>query len=426
MKTMTKGFSVHTPVTAGVQYKTLRGMIMSPRRWTHYAMAALLAAAPAAAQKPAAVEIGGFGQWTFFDENAGRVNATPENGLGYGGRLGVFLTRNWQVEADGYYSPQSRELTEEFCCLGLFPDDVNASAFALRLNYNVPLGVAARSHLILGGGAVRTKYAFEGGNGDAGSTSSYGASGLAGLRVRLAGPVALRLDGVVDYMPSHEPDANLNTHLRAGLSLLLGGAAPALSMAIPAPTPAPVPPRPAPAPAPAPPVPVENAVTVCVIDPSQPYGIRMQDALYRVQQGDTVVMQSGERVALSQVAGNALVVRDAAWFTRGQPIDMMVGRDRTQYLAYQTARSIDPARLAYLGTIDGYPVYADRDRVASVNSALRDARTANANHDLGTILAARHDLHAAVEALPLLYLPMQRTNCIFQPMQMLQQVIKGR
>ena len=36
-------------------------------------MAAILVAAPAAAQKPAAVEIGGFGQWTRFDENAGRL-----------------------------------------------------------------------------------------------------------------------------------------------------------------------------------------------------------------------------------------------------------------------------------------------------------------------------------------------------------------
>jgi hypothetical protein len=118
-------------------------------------MAALLLAGPVAAQQPPRVEVGGFAQWTWFDENAGAPNAVPENGLGYGGRLGVFLTPRWQIEGDGYYSPQDRKQTEEFCCLGLFPTQVTASAFALRLNYNVPLG-GGRSQLIFGGGATRT------------------------------------------------------------------------------------------------------------------------------------------------------------------------------------------------------------------------------------------------------------------------------
>lgn len=403
---------------------------MSTRRWTLLSVAALLVAAPAAAQKPAAVEIGGFGQWTRFDENAGRVNGTPEDGFGYGGRFGVFLSRNWQVEADGYYSPQDRKLTEEFCCLGMFPDDVNASAFALRLNYNVPLGAAGRSHLIIGGGAVRTSYAFEGGNAADSSISSYGVSGLAGLRMGLVGPVAVRVDGVVDYMPGHEPAANMNLHLRAGLSLLLGGSARAVAVALPAPRQAPPPPAaPTPAreaaPGPPPPPPAENAITVCVIDPSQPSGIRMQSAFYRVQQRDTVVMQGGNRVALSQAAGNARVARDASWFRQGEPLDLMIGTRATRYLAYQTARPMDADRMAYLGTIDGYPIYAERDRTRNIMEGINAARAANPNADLATILAARRDLRDAVEALPLLYVPLQRTDCIFQPMQIMSPVIKG-
>lgn len=386
--------------------------------------AALLLAAPVAGQKPAAVEIGGFGQWTRFDENAGRANATPEDGLGYGGRLGVFVYRNWQVEADGYYSPQDRELTEQFCCLGLFPDEVNASALALRLNYNVPLGAGRRSHFILGAGPVRTNYAFEGATSPDSSTSSYGASGLAGLRMRVAGPLALRVDGVVDYMPNHEPDANMNLHLRAGLSLLLGGAARPAPAALA--SPAPAPPRMAAAPAPAPPpAPVENAVTVCVIDATQPSGIRMQSAFHRIQQRDTVVMHDGTRVPLSQVAGNAMVAHDAAWFANGEPIELVIGTERTQYLAYQAARPMNPDRLAYLGTIGGYLAFADRDRVTNVMNALNEARAARPNHDLGSILAANRELRDAVETLPVLYVPMHRTNCIFQPMQMMQQVIKA-
>ncbi|HWK90393.1 MAG TPA: hypothetical protein VNP72_10365, partial [Longimicrobium sp.] len=89
------------------------------------AMAALAAilAGPAAAQAPGApragtLEIGAFGQWTRFDENAGRLNAVPEDGFGYGGRLGVFLTPRLQLEADAYHSPQDRDLGEAFCCTG--------------------------------------------------------------------------------------------------------------------------------------------------------------------------------------------------------------------------------------------------------------------------------------------------------------------
>jgi hypothetical protein len=381
-------------------------------------MAALLVAAPAAAQKPAAVEIGGFGQWTHFDENAGRPNARPEDGLGYGGRLGVFLTRNWQVEADGYYSPQVRKLTEEFCCLGLFPAEVNVSAFALRLNYNVPLGASERSHLIFGGGAVRTKYAFAGSSAPDSSTASFGASGLAGLRIGLVSVLALRVDGVVDYMPQHEPDANMNLHLRAGLSLLLGGGTPAPAALQIAPPP---PPRAVPPPAPAPPAPpVENAITVCVIDPTQPSGIRMQSALYRVQQRDTVVMQNGNRVPLSQVAGSAMIVRDAGWFARGEPLELRIGTQVTRYMAYQSARPMDASRMVYLGTISGYPAYAERDRAGAFIDALNSARAADPNRDLGVILAERRDLRDAVDALPLLYVPMQRTDCVFQPMQLMQ------
>jgi hypothetical protein len=385
-------------------------------------MAALLLAGPVAAQQPARLEVGGFGQWTRFDENAGAPNAVPENGLGYGGRLGVFLTPNWQIEGDGYYSPQDRKQNEEFCCLGLFPTEVDASAFALRMNYNVPLG--ARSQLILGAGAVRTKYASAGGNAPGGSVDSYGASGLGGLRMGLMRHLALRLDGVVDYMPSHEPAANVNLHARAGLSLLLGG-----SERVAAVTSAPPPPQPAPVttalPAPPPP-PVENAIAVCVIDPAQPFGIRMQNALYRVEQGDTVVMQNGDRVPLSQVAGNAMVVGDAGWYLRGEQLSMTVGSQTVRYLAYPSATQIDPNRIAYIGDINGYPVYADRDAISDFSSALNTARAAHPNRDLGAILAERRDLRDALEDVAILYVPLQRTDCIFQPMQLMDPVIKGR
>ena len=177
---------------------------------------------------PGTVEVGGFAQWSFFDENAGiSGRAYPEDGLGYGGRVGVFLSDpRFQVEGDGYYSPQDNDADPIPAGVAT---DVNASAFALRMNYNFPLGnlMGRQSQFIIGGGVVRTNYNFGGQGVRAPAyTYNYGASGLAGLRLGVANRTAIRIDGVVDYMPTHEPDANMNMHVRGGLSFLFGGARP--------------------------------------------------------------------------------------------------------------------------------------------------------------------------------------------------------
>ncbi len=183
---------------------------------------------------PGTVEAGGFVQWSHFDDNAGVVGAIPKNGIGYGGRLGVFLSDpRWEIEGDGYYSPQSnRATTGGGFSTAARPTDVNAHAFATRLNYNFPLGnlMGRQSQFIIGAGGTRTSYKFKGGTGAGniadGYTYNFGASGLAGLRLGVANRTAVRIDGVVDYMPNHKPSANLNFHVRGGLSFLFGGARP--------------------------------------------------------------------------------------------------------------------------------------------------------------------------------------------------------
>ena len=174
---------------------------------------------------PGMVELGGFVQWTFFDDNAGRDNfGIAEDGLGYGGRVGVFLSDpRWELEGDGYYAPESNELA----ALPGRPSDVNAHAFAMRLNYNFPFGLMGRqSQFILGAGGTRTSYKFDGGPVTDDYTYNFGVSGLAGVRLAVANRTALRFDGVIDYMPNHTASANMNIHLRGGLSFLLGGARP--------------------------------------------------------------------------------------------------------------------------------------------------------------------------------------------------------
>lgn len=395
---------------------------MSPRTWTICTMATLLLAGPAAAQQPGTFEIGGFAQWTWFDENAGAPNAVPENGLGYGGRLGVFLTPSWQIEGDGYYSPQDRKQTEEFCCLGLFPTQVTASAFALRLNYNVPMGMMGGStHLIVGGGAVRTNYSFEGGNAPDSSTANFGASGLAGLRIGIMNRVALRFDGVADYMPGKEPEANLNLHARAGLSLLLGGSKRAI---VPAPLPPPPPPPPARTPPP-PPAPREDAITVCVIDPSATGGIRMQSATYRHAQRDTVVMVNGTATPLRSTVGDVMVARNAGWYMRGEPLEVTVNRETLRYMPYGTGTVIEPNRIVYVGNVNGYPIYADRDEIADVVTAINSFRAGRTDIELGTILAANPNARNTVQSAAYLYVPLDPYGCTFQPLAAQEDIRKG-
>ncbi len=68
----------------------------------------------------------------------------------------------WEIEGDGYYSPHDNDA--EPCCSTNQVTDVNAHAFAMRLNYNFPIRLLGRqSQFILGAGGVRTSYKFKGG-----------------------------------------------------------------------------------------------------------------------------------------------------------------------------------------------------------------------------------------------------------------------
>lgn len=302
----------------------------------------------AAAQSPSAgtIEIGAFGQWTKFDENAGRPNVVPEDGFGYGGRLGFFLTRSFQLEADGWYSPQDRDADETFCCTGAQPTEVNASGLALRLNYNVPL--ASVMQLIIGAGGTRTNYAFAGGNAANADSSitSWGYSGLAGLRVALAGPLALRVDGVADYMPNHEPEGNLNLHARAGVSLLLGGARPA-----PLPV-APPPPPPPPAPTPPPPAPPAMATTinVCVVENGMPQNVQAQ---YASATGDTTV--AGRPFGQAYPATAPSYAASAPWYVQGEAITSG-GR---RYVKFGVPRVLGVNEVARTGEYQGVLLFAE-------------------------------------------------------------------
>ncbi|HEY0035291.1 MAG TPA: outer membrane beta-barrel protein [Longimicrobium sp.] len=319
------------------------------------AVLALLYSAPAGAQsagspRPGTVEAGGFAQWTWFDANAGRLNVVPEDGLGYGGRLGIFVLPRVQLEGDGYFSPQDRDLDESFCCTGAQPTGVDASAFALRLNYNFPFAtlLGQQSQLVFGAGAVRTRYAFTGGTAPDSSVSSFGASGLAGLRIGIVDHVALRLDGVVDYMPDHEPSANTNLHARAGVSFLFGGARPAMAEVAPLPPLVAAPPLPVQPDAPV--MPASTTIMVCVIDGGMPRNVEAQ---YNPSTGDTTV--AGQPFGQAHAATAPAYAAGAPWYVQGEPILVLNRR----YVKFGLPRILGVGEVTRVAEYQGTPLFAE-------------------------------------------------------------------
>ena len=209
-----------------------------PRLLTAVVIGAVLAA-PIGAQRSGTVELGGFGQYTFVDD-AWHV----KNGFGGGGRLGVFLTPRWELEATAAFSSFDNEAPRA-------SGSSSNQTYSGQINYNVPFGMGGRTHqflLELGAGAQRFA-----------SHSDFSVPMGAGLRFSLSDVVALRFDGIVQYVENPtaatfgfppvvgvNPQAarSTNVELRAGLSFLLGNRKPAPPPPPPQPQPRPTPPPP--------------------------------------------------------------------------------------------------------------------------------------------------------------------------------------
>jgi peptidoglycan-associated lipoprotein len=179
-------------------------------------------AAELAAQSPGNVEIGGFGQFTRTD-----AAWQLQNGWGGGGRLGVFLTSHLELEADASFSSFTNEPPRA-------AGSTSAQTFNGQFTYNIPFGVGGRTHhLLLEAGAGGERFA---GHND------FSVPLGGGLRVALGDVVALRFDGIVEYVENpagptfaFTPAAGINSkaarstnlELRAGLSFMLGNRKPA-------------------------------------------------------------------------------------------------------------------------------------------------------------------------------------------------------
>lgn len=229
---------------------------------------------------------------------------------------------------------------------------------------------------------------------------------------------AIPATGTATWNVSEDNDGGLTHELGAqiGLHFLFGVAdVPVVAVAPPPPPPA--------APPPAPEVRRES-LTVCVIDPTAPGGIRMQTATL-IEGRDTVISVGGTDRPFRESVGTVMVAQNANWYVQGQPLTMTVGKNRVEFTTYGSSRIVEASDLAFLGTVNGYPVYGDRDDVKDVIDELAELNRARAGTDLGQILEENRELRDELDDLKVLYVPMAATGCVFQAVQRQEEVRKG-
>lgn len=203
-------------------------------------------------------------------------------------------------------------------------------------------------------------------------------------------------------------------YAQIGLNFLFGVARPEVVAIAP----------PAPAPTPTPVAEVRReSINVCVIDPTSPGGIRMQNATL-IEGRDTVISVGGSDRPLRESVGNVMVASNADWYIRGQPLSMNVGNQKVEFATYGSPRTVEPADLAFLGTVNGVPVYADKDEVQDVIEELNELNRAQRGTDLGKILEEHKDLREDISDVKVVYVPMYSTGCVFQGIQRQEDVRK--
>jgi hypothetical protein len=181
------------------------------------------------------------------------------------------------------------------------------------------------------------------------------------------------------------------------------------------------PPRPAPPPPPPPPPPPSTeSITVCVVDPTSAQGVRNITATHNLQTNDTTVTVNGNTMSLSSATSSVPVAVNAPWYVRGAPLEIGGLPNRLQYVSIGSGQMMNPDQLAYLGTVGGMPVFADRQTVPPGLTNL------GPNTDLSVLMSQSADAKKAFDTVTTIYVPLQPTGCVFQAMQKMQEVRKNK
>jgi peptidoglycan-associated lipoprotein len=142
------------------------------------------------------LEFNTFGRYTDFGPAT-----NLQSGVGGGLRLGYFVHPRWELEG-GFGFTRADQI------IGTGTENVVPVLF--DVTYNYPTG---RYQLLLGGGAVYTKY---------GSSHAWGTTLSAGVRLAFGPSAALRVDGTREYInKSDNVRRHSNWGIRLGLSWML-------------------------------------------------------------------------------------------------------------------------------------------------------------------------------------------------------------
>jgi outer membrane protein OmpA-like peptidoglycan-associated protein len=218
---------------------------MQMRRFMLSIATLAVAALPVRAQEAGTVEIGGFARFVDWGTSYELTNY-----VGAGARLGVFVAKNLELEAQGsWVAPRSNLVLQEegnkvdvWSGRGLLEYNINFKPFALILGAGVSFnsyGGAANELLFCSepprsvcsgtdeDGEAVTGYGPSYGSG----TTEVGPVGLIGLRFPVGSTFQIRIDGTYEYIPS-VPErmsiADWDNHLavQGGFSLMLGKSKP--------------------------------------------------------------------------------------------------------------------------------------------------------------------------------------------------------
>jgi hypothetical protein len=163
---------------------------------------------------------------------------------------------------------------------------------------------------------------------------------------------------------------------------------------------------------------IMESITVCIVDPSANGGLRSVDAIHNRNTGDTTFVSNGATVPLSSTIPAVPVASEALWFQNGRPLTIGNGAEKIQYVPAGAPRVMPAGNIELLGTVNGLPVYADRTVIGPIDGLTPQA-------DLSATVDEDAAIRKAIEARdPVVYVPLKRTGCIFQPLQMLEKVKK--
>jgi len=160
--------------------------------------------------------------------------------------------------------------------------------------------------------------------------------------------------------------------------------------------------------------PGEHRFALCALAPHSTAGLRRLEVLRIEGRADTLALVEGKRLPLSEVVGEVPTARQMAWFSAKKPLTLPIGQHTLRYQIYDVGRVIEAGDLAYLGMVDGLPVYAAAEDVAPAARELKPLL--EEDRDLVRLLARSPALRRQLRSTDVLYVPLSRTGCVFQPL----------